>query len=110
MPGYHLAIRCEGTGTPLVFLHALGASSRYWNGRLGALAATHRCVLPDLLGFGQSPKPDDCAYAISDHLDALTATLAGETLHRSRSCLWVIRSAPFSQSNSQAASRSTFAG
>ncbi|MHB8644491.1 MAG: alpha/beta fold hydrolase [Thermomicrobiales bacterium] len=76
MPDYHLAIRCEGTGPPLVFLHALGASSRYWSGRLGALTATHRCVLPDLLGFGQSPKPGDCAYAISDHLDALTTTLA----------------------------------
>ncbi len=80
MPDYHLAIRGEGTGTPLVFLHALGASSRYWSGRLGALAATHRCVLPDLLGFGQSPKPSDCAYAISDHLDALTTTLTDQGL------------------------------
>jgi len=80
MPDYHLSIRGEGTGTTLVFLHALGASSRYWSGRLGALTATHRCVLPDLLGFGQSPKPSDCAYAISDHLDALTTTLTDQEL------------------------------
>ncbi len=80
MPDYRLAIRYEGTGTPLVFLHALGASSRYWNDRLGALAATHRCVLPDLLGFGQSPKPSDCAYTIGDYLDTLSTTLIGQGL------------------------------
>ncbi len=80
MPEYRLAIRYEGTGTPLIFLHALGASSRYWSGRLGALTATHRCVLPDLLGFGLSPKPSDCAYKVNDHLDALTTTLTAEGL------------------------------
>lgn len=71
-----LAVRIEGhTGTPLVFLHALGGSSRYWVGRLGLLPTGHRCVMPDLLGFGRSPRPA-IAYTITDHLTALTDTLA----------------------------------
>jgi len=71
-----LAVRVEGrTGAPLVFLHALGGSSRYWAGRLGPLPTGHRCVMPDLLGFGRSPRPD-IAYTITDHLTALTDTLA----------------------------------
>jgi len=33
-PGTMLAIREEGAGPPVLFLHALGASSRYFAGRL----------------------------------------------------------------------------
>ncbi|MGI8855511.1 MAG: alpha/beta fold hydrolase [Thermomicrobiales bacterium] len=69
-----LAIREEGAGPPVLFLHALGASSRYFAGRLGPLPATYHCVIPDLLGFGRSPKPD-VAYTIEDHLSALRRTL-----------------------------------
>ncbi len=69
-----LAIREEGTGPPVLFLHALGASSRYFAGRLGPLPATYHCVMPDLLGFGRSPKPN-IAYTIEDHLSALHRTL-----------------------------------
>ncbi|MHB8646447.1 MAG: alpha/beta fold hydrolase [Thermomicrobiales bacterium] len=69
-----LATREEGTGPLLLFLHALGASSRYFAGRLGDLPATYHCVMPDLLGFGHSPKPD-VAYTIDDHLSAVHRTL-----------------------------------
>lgn len=71
-----LAIHEEGMGTPLLFLHALGASGRYWQGRLGVLAATYRCVMPDLLGFGDSPKPEHAAYTVEDHLAALKTSLS----------------------------------
>lgn len=74
MPPGALATREEGTGNPVLFLHALGASSRYFAGRLGSLPATYHCVMPDLLGFGRSPKPD-LAYTIEDHLAALQATI-----------------------------------
>lgn len=71
-----LATRVEGErGSPLVWFHALGASSRYFSGRLGDLPALHCCVLIDLLGFGQSPKPDTAAYTIMDHLASIDATL-----------------------------------
>ena len=61
---------------PLVFLHALGASSRYFAPRLGALPGQARCVLPDLLGFGLSPKPPEGAYTVADHLAALREQFA----------------------------------
>lgn len=78
-PGRHaaterLAIREEGAGPPVLLLHALGASSRYFAGRLGPLPAAYRCVMPDLLGFGRSPKPE-IAYTVEDHLSALRRTL-----------------------------------
>jgi pimeloyl-ACP methyl ester carboxylesterase len=64
----------EGAGPPLLFLHALGASGRYWRGGLGALPDRYRCLMPDLLGFGRSPKPDR-DYTVDDHLAALQGTL-----------------------------------
>ncbi len=64
----------EGAGPPVLFLHALGASSRYWQGRLGSLPDCYHCIMPDLLGFGRSPKPDG-AYTIEEHLASLRATL-----------------------------------
>jgi pimeloyl-ACP methyl ester carboxylesterase len=42
---------------PLVFLHGITGSRRYFRGRVAPLAARHRLVLPDLPGFGLSPKP-----------------------------------------------------
>ncbi len=75
-----LAIHEEGAGTPLLFLHALGASGRYWQAGLGVLAATHHCIMPDLLGFGDSPKPEHAAYTIEEHLAALTASLKSRGL------------------------------
>ncbi|HEY8311558.1 MAG TPA: alpha/beta hydrolase [Gemmatimonadaceae bacterium] len=74
MDGYPLMIREEGRGRPLLFLHALGASSRYWYGRLGSVPNDYHCVMPDLLGFGRSPKPD-VGYAVRDHLAAFRLTL-----------------------------------
>lgn len=41
----------------LVFLHGITGSRRYFERRVAPLARTHRLVIPDLLGFGLSPKP-----------------------------------------------------
>lgn len=71
----HLAVRETGDGIPLVFLHGLGASSRYFAPRLGTLPHHARCILPDLLGFGLSPKPIDGVYTVAAHLAALHAAL-----------------------------------
>jgi pimeloyl-ACP methyl ester carboxylesterase len=42
---------------PLVFLHGITGSRRYWERRVAHLARQHRILIPDLLGFGLSPKP-----------------------------------------------------
>ncbi|WP_026930094.1 alpha/beta fold hydrolase [Glycomyces tenuis] len=65
-----LFVRRSGSGDPVVYLHGLGASSRYFE-RLWAQLPPHRIIAPDLLGFGRSPKPWRNAYRLEDHLDAL---------------------------------------
>lgn len=44
-----------GTGAPLVLLHGLSGSARWWNRNIPALAAEFRVVVPDLVGFGRTP-------------------------------------------------------
>jgi pimeloyl-ACP methyl ester carboxylesterase len=66
-----LATRSWGAGPPVVFLHGLGASSRYWTPLQRTLAASCRGIVPDLLGFGRSPKPADSRYGVEEHLAAL---------------------------------------
>ena len=70
-----LFVREWGVGPPIVFLHGLGASSRYWGTLRNNLEPDYRGIAPDLLGFGRSPKPADSAYDIDEHLDALLPVL-----------------------------------
>jgi pimeloyl-ACP methyl ester carboxylesterase len=41
-------------GTPLVLLHGLSGSSRWWQRNIPALCAGRRVLVPDLIGFGHS--------------------------------------------------------
>jgi pimeloyl-ACP methyl ester carboxylesterase len=43
-----------GSGPPLVFVHGLGGSWQNWLENLPHFAKTHRCIAPDLGGFGES--------------------------------------------------------
>jgi haloalkane dehalogenase len=66
-----------GVGTPLVFLHGNPTSSYLWRHILPVLGACGRCLAPDLIGMGESGKPD-IAYTFDDHaryLDAWFDTL-----------------------------------
>jgi pimeloyl-ACP methyl ester carboxylesterase len=70
-----LAARIDGeAGSPVVLLHGLVASGLYWGGAYGALARHHRLVVPDLLGFGRSPRPPS-GYGPDDHVGALLTCL-----------------------------------
>lgn len=53
----------SGTGDPLVFVHALGvgASSYEWSKVYPRFTASHRVLAPDLIGFGESARPDPAA-------------------------------------------------
>ena len=69
-----LAARVIGEGTPIVLLHGLGASGVYWGSAYDRLGDGHSLVVPDLLGFGASPRP--CAgYGPDEHVAALEACL-----------------------------------
>jgi pimeloyl-ACP methyl ester carboxylesterase len=42
---------------PVIFLHGITGSRRYWNRAVRRLSRSFRLILPDLIGFGLSPKP-----------------------------------------------------
>ncbi|TPV96045.1 MAG: alpha/beta fold hydrolase [Myxococcales bacterium FL481] len=72
-----LYVRQVGRGVPVVFVHGTPSSSFEFRHVMDALAGDHRCLAPDHLGFGQSPKPPDADYRVVAHQRRF-----GETLDR----------------------------
>lgn len=58
----------------IVLLHGLTGSLKYWKKGLGEVPDSHSLLLIDLLGFGDSPKPND-AYTLEQHLGAIEKVL-----------------------------------
>jgi pimeloyl-ACP methyl ester carboxylesterase len=76
-----LTVRRLGTsGLPVVLLHGMCGSNRYWGAEFDVLAERCRLMVPDLLGFGGSPKPLN-GYSAADHADALAACLRESGIH-----------------------------
>lgn len=61
----------EGAGEPIVFVHGTPTWSFEWRHLIRGLSVTHRCIAPDLLGFGLSDRPRDFAYTPEAHADAV---------------------------------------
>jgi haloalkane dehalogenase len=57
-----------------LFLHGNPTSSYVWRNVLPHVAPVAHCIAPDLIGFGQSGKPD-VAYRVADHVQYLDAFL-----------------------------------
>ncbi|MCU1280167.1 MAG: haloalkane dehalogenase [bacterium] len=70
-----LSYREMGTGAPIVFLHGNPTSSYVWRNVLPLFAGKRRCLAPDLIGMGQSGKPES-AYRFEDHARYLDAWFA----------------------------------
>jgi len=81
----------------MLLLHGLVGSGRYWGGAFDVLARGRRLVVPDLLGFGRSPRPargygpDDHVAAIVGCLDELGATDAAVVGAHSAGALIALR-------------------
>jgi pimeloyl-ACP methyl ester carboxylesterase len=73
--GYLLHYIARGDGPPAILIHGLAASLHDWEALLPELASSgYRAFAVDLLGHGESYKPDDpLAYS----LDSLFASLEG---------------------------------
>ncbi len=69
-----LAVTSLGDGPPLLLLHGLVGSGRFWGESYDTLANHHRLLVPDLLGFGRSDRPDH-GYGPDDHADAVAEAL-----------------------------------
>lgn len=57
----------EGEGQPVVFLHGNPTSSYLWRNIIPYVTDNHRAIAPDLIGMGDSDKPD-IAYTLEDHV------------------------------------------
>ena len=79
--GVKLHYKTAGSGPPILFLHGLPDHALGWRRQLGALAATHQVIAPDLRGFGQSGAPAGIAcYALPLLVNDVLAVLAAEKL------------------------------
>lgn len=54
-----IAYADEGDGPPVVLLHGFPTSSHMWRDVVPMLAPRFRAIAPDLLGYGDSAKPED---------------------------------------------------
>src|SRR5690348_1065039 len=63
-----------------LFLHGNPTSSYLWRTVIPLVAPTAHCIAPDLIGFGQSGKPD-IEYRFADHVRYLDAFLAAQASH-----------------------------
>src|ERR1700760_2575061 len=69
----YLNYRDAGTGDiPVVFLHGNPVSSYLWRNVIPHVSGQTRCLAPDLIGMGESGKPD-IAYRLADHVRYLDA-------------------------------------
>src|SRR5262245_26860696 len=75
--GSTMAYREAGrAGAPVaLFLHGNPTSSYIWRNIIPHVAPVAHCIAPDLIGFGQSGKPD-IAYRFQDHVRYLDAFIA----------------------------------
>ncbi len=73
--GLRMAHVDEGDGRPVVLLHGEPTWSFLWRKVIGPLTeAGHRCLAPDLPGFGRSDKPTDIGWYTYDRHTAAVAS------------------------------------
>ena len=63
----------EGVGDVVLFVHGTPAWSFEWRHIVRELSRTHRCIAPDLLGFGLSDRPAGFDYSPESHSEVLKA-------------------------------------
>jgi len=77
--GYRIHYLDEGSGPVVVFLHGSGSGAcghSNFKGNYPALVqAGYRVILPDLIGYGYSDKPDDVNYPLSFFIECVKQAL-----------------------------------
>ena len=78
LPG-HWPVAVVGSGPPVLLLHGFDSSLLEFRRLVPLLAGQHCLIIPDLYGFGFTPRADDGDYTprgVLAHLEALLAALA----------------------------------
>lgn len=77
----HVIDEGDREAPPIVFLHALGASSDMWREQIAALSPGYRCLAVDLAGHGKSA-PCDGQASIEQFADDIADVLAAMDVTR----------------------------
>jgi len=64
--GHELSYLDSGTGPVVLFIHGILGSQRNWSHLIDRLDGSHRVIVPDLFGHGESAKPVG-DYSLSAH-------------------------------------------
>ena len=76
--GLKMAYQEEGEGAPIVFLHGNPTSSYLWRNVVPHLKGLGRCLVPDLIGMGESdplPESGPNSYRFTEHAGFLEELL-----------------------------------
>src|SRR3974377_1741001 len=79
--GAPLRYAVGGAGSPVVLLHGLGGTVENWRAIAPALARSHRVLVPDLPGHGQSDALPEAAH-LDVFADAVFAIAQAEGIER----------------------------
>ena len=101
-PWGRLAVYEGGRGAPLLAVHGLGGSGRYFAELARLAGRSQRVIAPDLAGFGHSDKPVGIDYSLDFHIANLDAalthcgvegplTVVGHSLGGALGALWAAR-------------------
>ncbi|HEV2643780.1 MAG TPA: alpha/beta fold hydrolase [Candidatus Elarobacter sp.] len=79
-----LAFADEGSGPPLLLIHAFPFDRHLWSAQIAALRDRFRVITPDLRGFGESPTASP--VSIDQHADDLVRLLDALGIARAAVC------------------------
>jgi len=72
---YTLHVVERGKGRPVILVHGMMSTHRYWLEVAKLLEPKRHLWIPDLLGFGESPKPRKARYDLEQIMDCLEHTM-----------------------------------
>ena len=77
---YHIFVREEGAGEPLVLIHGFPTASWDWQQLWPELTQRYHVLALDMLGFGFSDKPRHYPYSILDQANMIEALLQSKKI------------------------------
>ena len=85
--GNRISYESTGAGPPVLFVHGYPLNSTLWDHQVAALRGTHRCLVPDLLGFGRSDAPSDLdIYSVEAYAADLLAVMDDAGVEKATVC------------------------